>query len=51
MRRHYYTINNVYMSWTACGLHRCVLDPKHETKRRNLVTCKNCKKILKARGK
>lgn len=51
MKRHFYTNNEVYFSYTACGLHRMFLDPKTETRLRNKVTCKNCKRTLKVRGK
>lgn len=51
MKKHFIETKSVMMDFTACGLHRCVLDPKAETKQSAKVTCGNCKKVLKGREK
>lgn len=51
MKKHFIENRSVMMAFTACGLHRCVLDPKQETRIKKKVDCNNCKRVLKGRTK
>lgn len=51
MKRHYVETDSVMLAYSVCGIHRCALEPKAETKQKKKVTCGNCKKVLKGREK